>query len=115
MIITALMPGNVQIALDVADGFLVFDGREFVNPQYLSYIELYTLPVTALSAEHRNITLALETSVRIRALVISKNSTSVPVTDPAVIAEPDPTGGECICGLTCKGTDLRFVTVTTEP
>jgi hypothetical protein len=108
------MPDQSTVTLDVADNYLVFNGNEFVNPSYLSYIELYTMPIAALSAEHRDIVVGLQADVKIKALVISKSSVSVPVTDPSVVAEPDPANGECICGLTCNGTSLRFVTVTPE-
>lgn len=115
MIITALTPGNASLQLDVADGLLVFDGRSFVEPSKLSYIELYTLPVEALSAEHRDLVEPLLTRALMRALVVGKNPQSVPDTDPSVIVAPDPPDGNCVCALTCSGTDLRFVTVYPEP
>lgn len=116
MIITVLMPGNHKAILDVADGFLVFDGQYFVEPYYSSYVELYTLPVYALSLEYRDqLPVALQASVRIRALVINKDPTQVPDTDPSLVVELDPASGQCVCGLTCNGTDLRFVTVYPEP
>lgn len=115
MIITALLPGGTQVELTIAPDTLVYNGDVFVNPSYLTYIELYTIPVDALTLPFREQQeMALQTSVRIKALVISRNSTVVPTTDPAVVAVPDPSLGQCICGLTCTGTDLRFVTVTVE-
>lgn len=114
MIITALMPGGGSASLGVAENTLVYDGQEFLSPDKVKYLELYTLPVQALSAKYRTPQEFLHAAVRIRALVINRDPTVVPDTDPSVVAEVDPSGGQCICGITCQGTDLRFVIVTVE-
>lgn len=114
MILTAQMPDGMKVNLDVADATLVYNGFTFVAPAEATYVALYMLPVDALSADHRGVRDILITERSIRARVTQKNQTSVPSTDPLVIAAPDPSGGECVCGITCHGTVLRFVTVTQE-
>lgn len=111
MILTVILPDG-QGLLSVADDVLVFDGFTYVPPSVALYVELFRTPVEALSLPWREVTTILETAVRIRARVVDRNP--VPAdTDPDVIVVPDPTGGECVCGITCAGTQLQFVKVHT--
>jgi len=115
MIITVLLPSGAQATLGVAENTLVFNGQDFVTPEDLQYAELYTVPVQALSMPYRQLSsLMLSTMVKIKALVTAKDPTVVPTTDTQLVAADDPTLGQCLCGLTCSGVDLRFVTVSVE-
>lgn len=115
MILTLLMPNMRTATMDVADGVLVFNGDEFVRAAHLQYAELYIAPVEALSLNYKGLpALQLLTSVRYLARVIGSNPTQVIETDPQLVAVPDPSNGMCVCGITCQGTELQFVTVHTE-
>jgi hypothetical protein len=112
MIITVLLPSGNTATLDVADNVLVFDGSEFLTPKTGSYVMLYALDVAALSMPFKDVAAQpLLAAVKIRSIVKSVDNTSVLVTDPLLVAAPDPSGGLCICGITCAGTDLAFVKV----
>ena len=112
MLITALLPDGRSVQLGVAENTLVFDGLSFANPSDVSWIELYTIPVSAMSMPYKDVlSQALTAEVRIRASVLEIDNTVVPVTDPSVVASLDPSNGECICGITCNGTDIRFANV----
>jgi hypothetical protein len=114
MKVTALMPDRSTAVLDVAEGSLVYDGHNFVSPLIAQFIALYSVPVDAVSLPHRDVILQLQTQTCIGAKVVEVDAAPAASTDPSVIAQPDPSGGICICGLTCTGTDLRFAVVTLE-
>lgn len=115
MFITLLMPNGSTASLGVADNTLVFDGSEFIRPADLKYAMLYALPVSARSVPYKDLDAqTLSAAVRIRALVQGVDPTETLVTDPSLVAEPDPVEGQCICGLTCNGTELRFAVVQLE-
>jgi len=114
MLITVQLP-NGTASLAVADNTLVFDGFDFKTPSELKYAELYSLPVAAQSVPYKDVPeQVLLTAVRIRALVTNVDATSEPTTDPSLEAVPDPSNGQCVCGLTCNGTELRFAVVQLE-
>lgn len=115
MLITVTMPDGSSATLAVGANTLVFDGQTFLEPQLLTYAELYGLPVSAQSVPYKEIPAqVLSTAVRIRAKVLGVDPTDEPVTDPKLVTQPDPTNGQCICGLTCNGTELRFAVVQLE-
>lgn len=115
MLITVLLPSGSTASLDVGENTLVFDGSKYAEPLHLKYVELYALPVSAQSMPYKEVPAqTLSTAVRIRALVTALDLTEEPDTDPSLMAAPDPSGGQCICGLTCNGTELRFVVVQLE-
>lgn len=112
MILTAILPDKTEVALDIADGTLVYDGQAFVEPANATYVGLYSVPVDAVSAEHRNVSGgAITTYQSYRCLVLSWDSETDLTTDPRVIVQIDPTGGECVCGITCTGTEIRYAQV----
>lgn len=114
MLITVQLPTGDTAILGTGDGMLVFDGSEFVSPQSLKYVELYGVPVSAYSTPYKEVPAqVLSTATRIRALVLGTDPTAAPL-DPSIVSAMDPSGGQCICGLTCNGTELRFVAVQLE-
>lgn len=113
MIITVQMPTGTA-TLGVAEGLLVFDGEQFVEPAHAAYLELFAIPVEALSAGFMSLAVTLSAAVKIKAVVIGVDPTVVPVTDPSVVVAIDPTDGQCVCGITCSGTDIRFAVVKPE-
>lgn len=114
MIIRAQMPDGSIAVLDVADNTLVYDGQEFKAPSSLKYVEVYALPVEALTTNYKEVVESIQTYASTKALVINVDPTSVPDSDPLLTTALDPSGGQCVCGLTCTGTDIRFVVVTVE-
>jgi hypothetical protein len=113
MIITVQLP-NGTATLGVAEDLLVFDGEQFVDPTNAAYLELFSIPVEALSSGFSSLAVTLSAAVRLRANVLGLDPTVVPVTDPSVVIAVDPSDGKCICGITCAGTNLRFVIVKPE-
>lgn len=102
--------------LNVADTDLVFNGQDFVPARDALYCGLYTVSVDALSLPYKDIAAQmLTTQVILKAAVVNYSALAEPVTDPTVIAEADPSGGQCVCGVTCNGTRLSFVIVQQEP
>lgn len=113
MRITVQLPTGTA-TLDVADDVLVFNGEAYVQPKHAMYLELYSLPVNALSKPMQGLADMLHTQVSIKAKVVGIDPVVVPVSDPSVIQVPDPAEGMCICGITCAGTDIRFAVVQPE-
>lgn len=108
------LPTNKIGILNVADGDLVYNGITFVKPENADYVELRDIPVNALSLEYKGIVEMLLVSQIISAKVIEYIPVAVPVSDPQVIVEPDPSSGQCICFITCSGLNLSYVKVTVE-
>lgn len=115
MILTVLMPDQSQVNVTVADDTLVFDGMDFLEPERIKYVVLYKMPVAAVSLPFDDIaSVLLSASVRIRALVLNRFLNPYVGTDPKVVVVPKPVeGDQCVCFVTCKGTELRFVQVHT--
>lgn len=112
MLITALLPDGQQVQLGIAQNTLVFDGTAFKSPSDISWIQLYTIPVAAVSMPYKDVlSQALVAQVTIRAIITEITDTVSPTTDPRVVSEADPAEGECVCGVTCNGTDIRFANV----
>lgn len=115
MLITVMLPSGGTASLGIGDDVLVFNGQEFKDPKNLRYVELYGLPVNAKSMPFEGFpSQTLSAAVRIRAKVISIDADTVADTDPSLVTRTDPSGGQCICGLTCNGTDIRFAVVQLE-
>lgn len=117
MLITVLLPSGKQAQLQIADTDLIYDGQQFVAPQLAHYVELYTVPVTALSLPFnaQGLTNVLTTTVRWVVLVLGSEPLANAVTDPSAVIAPNPNpSGDCVCFVTCAGTELRFIRVIAE-
>ncbi len=109
-----ILPDEKQVLVSVADDTLVYDGQNYVHPSVAKYVALYTVPVDALSLPFEVASQEFMTRSLITAQVVAYNPVSKPSTNPLVIAEPDPSLGECVCFVTCKGTWLSYVRVVQE-
>ncbi len=108
---------GTQVILKVDDGYLVFDGQEFVYPQDAKYVMLVTQPTnvvynTPTPVEYDQFVQYVQLTMRNKwvAKVISWSATT-PTGDPDVVEASDPLDGECLCGITCLGTNLSYVRV----
>lgn len=105
-----------KVYLAIPDNSLLFDGTQFVRPADAKWVWLTATteavflspaPLPINEFEHR-VELTQE-----QGYVCQVIGTGITIADPPeVIAIPDPNDGECVCGVTCSGTDLQYVTVT---
>lgn len=114
--LTVILPSQIQQVLDIEEpGTLVYDGQAFVDPQVAQYVMLYTLPVAAVGLPFEGAIPNLVTSAYVQAGVVSYDGTPVIDTDPSLVTAVDPSGGTCVCFITCKGTWISYVKVTNQP
>jgi hypothetical protein len=109
------LPNATQVVLKVADNTLVFDGHDFVEPSEAEYVMLYSVDVAALSLPFVEASITMTTKAYIKAGIVAYDAISVTPTSTSVVAEPDPSLGQCICFVTCTGTVLRYVRVIIDP
>jgi len=110
---------KVYLGLGSSD-VLVFDGNQFVRPQDADYVMLVTVQnVTGdipgdLYPESNDVNQISATwNNRFLCKVIGVTSAAVVGTDVETIV--DPNNGQCVCGISCAGTDLQYIQVTTSP
>lgn len=111
-----LVPVNgVQQVIDVDTNDLVLSGGKFVPVQLASSVTLigatYTAQFTPFGyapMPTQNLSQAYQDELRIcwREPVGTDD-----YPNESVIVEPDPASGQCVCGVTCSGTDLSYVVV----
>lgn len=105
--------GQQQI-LDVPDNVLVMSSGKFVPPQMAPTVTLRSLPVTHdftafdYAQDVQAITVAGTQEVRV-CFREPEGVQEYPDTD--VVEATDPSGGNCICGVSCAGTELQYVKV----
>lgn len=113
MLISLKLPDGELTGVEVADDVLVYNGSEFVNIKDAKYVVLYHVPVSAYTQPFRDLATSLiVANYYVRALVTSKVESPVTTTDPLLVSVADPSGGECICFVTCNGTNLSYVKIT---
>jgi len=117
MILTILMPDQSHAQIQVADTDLVLDGQgQFVEPRFAKYVALFHQPVDALSLPYDGLeTRVMQAEVRVSAKVLDQAAYPAAETSPLIVTQPVPadTDGQCVCFVTCSGTELRFVQVHT--
>jgi hypothetical protein len=106
-----------KVYLAIEDDALLFDGFQFVPPAQAKFVWLIAstdttfwnaaqLPIN----EWQSRVSLIQQSGYICEVI---DSTGIVIPDPPeVIAIPDPNNGECVCGVTCLGTDLQYVIVS---
>jgi hypothetical protein len=106
--------GNAQQVIDVDVDNLIFSNGAFVSPQTATSI---TISRTPYSASYETfgafpVTEALT--------VLSQDEVGICWREPVgtdqypnenVVTAVDPSGGVCVCGITCAGTQLSYVVV----
>ena len=116
MLITVVLPDQSTPVLTIADTDLIYDGQDFLAPWAARYVELYQLPVSALSLPFDDIqSQGLVADVRIKAFITSRLPGGLPPTDPQVVSATDTSYGNCVCFVTCSGTKLTYVKVEIDP
>lgn len=117
MILTAWYM-NRKVLIGVDANSLVFDGSSWVSPRFARYVALkYFTDVTQSNAQsypiqyHKEeIDLTWKNYWVCKILDYDPNG----VMPSDVIQEVDPNNGECLCGVTCLGTEIQNVPVYTE-
>ena len=117
---------NRQVLIGVPDDALVFDGRSWVSPTEAEYVALNTLigvtasiqgeyaiqekPIRPEPPECGDPPLPPQVTWENYFLckVIDVEDGNIPT---GVIIAEDPTGGVCVCGVTCAGTEIVGVPV----
>lgn len=111
---------NQQVLLNVPTGNLVFDGSTFLPPEEAKYVQLvqqsdvanFSFPRTDYpeqSALSNPIPLELFTGFLCKVIQITSQDDATP---DDILNVADPTGGVCICGVTCQGNKIVLVPVT---
>lgn len=106
------LPNQTSVAVVVAENTLVYDGHHFVVPEEALTVQLVTMPVDALTLPYETLAarqLVTDTAVIARVVAYTGYGT---VSSVNLIVQPDPSNGECVCMITCQGTDLSYVQVT---
>lgn len=107
------------VYLNVPPNSLVFDGQNFVRPSDVQQVALVTTvpvgPVTVPGPWPETNTLqqaALSWLNTWICKVADRGSQTTGVSD--VVSVSDPNNGQCVCGVTCEGTDLQYVQVLVD-
>ncbi len=112
-----LSPSNgTQQVIDVDVDDLILSNGVFANPQTAATITISRAPYTA------SLTTFGSAPITGQLTLASTDEISICWREPVgteeypnenVIISADPSGGNCVCGVTCAGTDLSYVTVKT--
>lgn len=106
-----------QVYLGFPAGYLVFDGFSFVRPQDAKFVAIVETdragPVLLPAPWPETQTLVQEALTWYNTWiceVIALDQTLITGTD--VVSVIDPNNGVCVCGVSCMGTNLQYVKVT---
>ncbi len=109
---------GVQSIIDVPSDVLILSGGRFTYPAVAATITLTEQPVTSNFTPHFSGAVAdsLATSGQEEVRVCYREPSDIQqYTDTDVVEAVDPSGGSCICGVTCVGTELTYVKVYNVP
>ena len=109
-----------EVYLGVIPNALVFDGFSFVRPQdakFVTIVESVTVGPEVVPTPWP------ETNTIHQASLTWTNQwlcsvievTTIPTADADIVAIVDPNNGACVCGVSCMGDDLQYVTVEPDP
>lgn len=104
-----------EFYLAIADNALLFDGKQFVKPSEARYVWLIQTDVAVFDSPgplpvdewQQRLSLTMENGFQCE--IIGVGGPVIPGDD--VVSIPDPNNGECLCGVTCLGTEVQFVVV----
>jgi hypothetical protein len=114
-----LVPFNgQQQILDVPSTSLILSNGQFVSVQVAPSVTLMGVPVqfNFTPFDQAQLSQVLEQAQTQELRICWREPEDIqqyPDTD--VIMVTDPTGGQCLCGLTCSGTQLSYVQVYNVP
>ena len=116
MIITAWYM-NRKVLLGVTPNMLVFDGSSWVTPGTAKWIALrYYGTATSEPREYPVQYPSTQPDLTWRnywvCRVLSVDPNGIMPTD--VLEVVDPNNGECLCGVTCEGTEYKDIKIYTE-
>lgn len=101
-----------RAVLDVPADHLILSGQDWVLPGSADYITVRAAPVAYTYKPWRLTSLAeLEATQTVKAKVLNARVVSAVEHVLPVDLVADPTDGQCICGVTCLGPNLRYVQV----
>ncbi len=104
-VLTLITPQGEALA-NVEDGVLVFDkAGNWVPVEVAAY-------VTLVEVASHDTTKDLIIGAQLMAKVIDITPDASSTTDFNVLTQPDPSGGVCVCLITCQGTNISYVKVT---
>ena len=117
MIVLAWFKGG-KVNVNVPNGSLVYDGREFVDPAKaanvaLVYAEMATAsrpsayPIERFNSPENQLTWQ---NLWVCKVIQVLNPADAMPTD--VVTAPPPVDGMCVCGITCDGVNVQNVVVT---
>lgn len=112
-----LSPSNgTQQVIDVDVDHLILSNGVFVSPQIATTVTISRAPYSA------SFTTFGATPITGSLTISSQDEVRICWREPVgtddypnenVIISTDPSGGQCVCGITCSGTDLSYVIVQT--
>lgn len=96
--------------LDVRNDELVYDGREFREPEKTQFVSLHESPSVGDTMPFPESVHCMVTGY-LRLSVLDREQVQAGSSDPRLILAEDPTDGICICGITCDGVRLSYVKI----
>lgn len=108
-----LVPINgQQMVLDVPDGDLVLSDGVFVSPETAPTVTVTKPNVSGCFIPFIDgSTMQTLDVMSTQELKVCWRETITTTSNPSPIVVVDPSGGQCLCGITCWGPNLRYVQV----
>lgn len=115
--LTILNADGEEFFIDVPDDTLIMDGDyNFLTPDRIQTVAIAAPGIQFNFKPHLPPSRAAFIAMNINVLYVyrvinTEPQSSVEYPNPNVIEAIDPTNGQCLCGITCLGTELAFVKV----